>query len=137
MNRAPEQNIGDKFACMRSFFESFNKNISKFHYPSSYLAVNKTLYPYRGRIGFKQYNPSKPAKYGLLYRSLCDATIFTLTFPCLTLLSRKFSKKKIQQKATMLLEMMSTLSTLSMAFPLLPTCLGATSLWIDILLLSH
>ena len=64
-----------KFACMRSFFESFNKNISKSCYPSSYLAVDETLYPYRGGIGFKQYNPSKPAKYGLLYHSLCDATV--------------------------------------------------------------
>ena len=65
----------DKFACMWSFFESFNKNISKFRYPSSYLAVDETLYPYRGRTGLKQYNPSKPAKYGLLYRLICDATV--------------------------------------------------------------
>ena len=65
----------DKFACMRSFFESFNKNISKFRYPSSYRAVDETLYPYRGRIGFKQYNLTKPTKYGLLYWSLCDATV--------------------------------------------------------------
>ena len=56
----------DKSACMRFFFESFNKNISKFRYPSSYLAVDETLYPYRGRIGFKQYNLTKPTKYGLL-----------------------------------------------------------------------
>ena len=60
---------------MTSFFESFNKNISKFRCPSSYLAVDETLYPYHGRIGFKQYNPSKPAKYGLLYRLLCDAAV--------------------------------------------------------------
>ena len=60
---------------MQSFFESFNKNISKSGYPSSYLAVDETLYPYGGGIGFKQYNPSKSAKYGLLYRSLCDATV--------------------------------------------------------------
>ena len=33
------------------------------------------MYPYHGRIGFKQYNPSKPAKYGLLYRLLCDAAV--------------------------------------------------------------
>ena len=43
-------------------------------YPSSYLAIDET-YSYCGRIGIKQYNPSKPAKYGLLYRSLCDSTI--------------------------------------------------------------
>ena len=52
-------------------------------YPSSYLAIDET-YPYCGRIGIKQYNPSKPAKYGLLYRRLCDSAIpytyFTLAY---------------------------------------------------------
>ena len=116
MERAPEQNFGDTFACMRSFFESFNKNTSKFRYQSSYLAVYETLYPYCERIGFRQYNPSKPAKYGLLYRLLCDATVLYTYFSSF---------------------FMITLSILSMAFPPLLTCLVATSLWIDILLLSH
>ena len=35
-------------------------------------------------MNFKQYNPSKPAKYGMLYRSLCDSsaqyTYFTLPY---------------------------------------------------------
>ena len=116
MERAPEQNFGDTFACMRSFFESFNKNTSKFRYQSSYLAVYETLYSYCERIGFRQYNPSKPAKYGLLYRLLCDATVLYTYFSSF---------------------FMITLSILSMAFPPLLTCLVATSLWIDILLLSH
>ena len=55
--------------------EDMNKNNASARYPSPYLAIGKTLYPYRGHIGFKQYNPSKPAKYGLLYRSLCDSSI--------------------------------------------------------------
>ena len=53
-------------------------------YPSPQLAIDETLYPYRGCIGFKQYNPSKPAKNGLLCRSLCDSTTtytyFTLAY---------------------------------------------------------
>ena len=65
----------DKFACMRSILETFNANCSKYRYPSGYLAVDETLYPYRVRISFKQYNPNKPAKYGLLDRSICDALI--------------------------------------------------------------
>ena len=65
----------DKFTCMREFFEAVNVNNARAQYPSFYLAVDETLYPYRGHIGFKQYNPSKPSKYGLLYRSLCDATL--------------------------------------------------------------
>ena len=74
----------DKFACIREFFEKMDKNNASMRYPSSYLAINETLYHYCGRIGTKQYNPSKPAKYGLLYRSLWDFTIpntyFTLPY---------------------------------------------------------
>ena len=33
------------------------------------------LYPFRGKISVKQYNPNKPAKYGLLYRSISDARL--------------------------------------------------------------
>ena len=43
--------------------------------PSALLAVDETLYPHRSHIGFKQYNHQNPAKYGLLYRSLCDSTV--------------------------------------------------------------
>ena len=40
-----------------------------------YVAIDETLYPYSGSIIIKQYNPSKPAKYRLLYHSLCDAVV--------------------------------------------------------------
>ena len=66
---------------MQSLFESLNKNISKFRYPSNYLAVDENLYPCCGSIGFKQYNPSKPGKYGLLYSSLCDSAVAYTYFP--------------------------------------------------------
>ena len=64
-----------KYAAFREFFEAVNQNNGKMRNPSYYLAIDETLYPFRGRIGMKQYNPSKPAKYGLLYRSLCDALV--------------------------------------------------------------
>ena len=57
----------------------------KYRFPSPLLAIDETLYPYRGAIGFKQYNLNKPANYGLLYHSLCDSstlyTYFTLPYP--------------------------------------------------------
>ena len=65
----------DKYAAFRDFFELMNKNNATSRIPSPYTSIDETLYPYRGHIGLKQYNPSKPAKYGLLYRSLCDASI--------------------------------------------------------------
>ena len=74
----------DKFACFRDFFEKVNENNAKARYPSPCLAIDETLHPYRGHINFKQYNPSEPAKYGMLYRSLCDSpiqyTYFTLPY---------------------------------------------------------
>ena len=41
--------------------------------PSEYLSIDETLFAMRHQIGFRQYNPNKPAKYGLLYKSLNDA----------------------------------------------------------------
>ena len=65
----------DKFATIREFFMKINESNGRCRNPLPYVSVDETLYPYRGRIGMKQYNPSKPAKYGLLYRSFCDAKV--------------------------------------------------------------
>ena len=43
--------------------------------PQPYLTIGKTLYPYRGFVGIKQYNPNKSAKYGFLYHSLRNAIL--------------------------------------------------------------
>ena len=59
-----------------------NENNAWWRNPSELLAIDETLYPYRGTIGFEQNNPSKPAKYGLLYRSLCDS-VATYTYSSL------------------------------------------------------
>ena len=40
---------------------------------SEYLSIDETLYSMRHQTGFRQYSPNKPAKYGLLYKSLNDA----------------------------------------------------------------
>ena len=41
--------------------------------PTAWLTIDETLYPVRNQIGFRQFNPSKPAKYGLLFKSLNSA----------------------------------------------------------------
>ena len=46
-NTRPERWRHDKILCMRSFFEIFSRNIATARYPSSYLAVDETLYLYR------------------------------------------------------------------------------------------
>ena len=69
---------------MRELFEKMNVQNAKRWFPLPLLAINETLYPYHGAIDFKQYNPNKPVKYGLLCRSLCDSstsyTYFTLPY---------------------------------------------------------
>ena len=69
----------DRFASSRPMFELFNANCSKYLVPSIYLTADETLYPMRHQIAFRQYNPNKPHKYGLLSKSLNDAT-FPFTY---------------------------------------------------------
>ena len=43
------------------------------------LSLDETLYPMHTQISFRQYNPNKPAKYGLLFKSI-NAAHFSYTF---------------------------------------------------------
>ena len=60
----------DKFCAARDLFDTFFQQCIKVLGPGDYLTIDETLYPTRGAFGFKQYNPNKPAKYGMLFRSL-------------------------------------------------------------------
>ena len=65
----------DCFAAFREFFRCFNENCAQLRTPSEYLAIDETLYPYRGKIVIYRDNPNKPAKYGILYRSISDSRV--------------------------------------------------------------
>ena len=69
----------DRFASFCEIFEEFNKNCGKFLVPNDYLLLDETLYPMKTQISFKQFNPSKPAKYGMLYKSI-NACRYPFTF---------------------------------------------------------
>ncbi len=61
---------------IREIFELFNAACIKTLQCGSELAFDETLYANFGRgFGFKQFMKSKPAKYGLLYKSLNDAEV--------------------------------------------------------------
>ena len=57
----------------------FNKNCSKYVIPSKYLAIDKTLYPMRHQIAFREYKPKKPQSYGSFLKSINDSR-FTFTY---------------------------------------------------------
>ena len=74
----------DRFAAFREVFELFNVQCSRHVFPSEYMCIDETLYPMRNQIALRQYNKQKPAKYGLLVRSLNDSR-FPFTYkaiPC-------------------------------------------------------
>ena len=60
----------DRFAAFHEFFESFNANGTRHLIPSYFLSLDEALSAMRNHISFTQYNPSLPAKYGLLFKSL-------------------------------------------------------------------
>jgi hypothetical protein len=62
-----------KFAPMGSVFDMWEQKLAQPFIPYEYVTVDETLVPFRGRCSFKQYMPSKPAKYGLKFWCLCDA----------------------------------------------------------------
>ncbi|GBP47724.1 PiggyBac transposable element-derived protein 4 [Eumeta japonica] len=45
----------------------------KFYLPGENLTIDEQLVPFRGRVSFKQYLPSKPDKYGMKIWWICDS----------------------------------------------------------------
>ena len=68
----------DKFAAMRDILEHFNGNCGRYMSCETHLALDETLFPTRGSFAFRQYNKNKPAKYGILFRSI-NAITFRYT----------------------------------------------------------
>lgn len=68
-----KRSIKDKFAPFREVFNLFNNLLVSFYIPGKNMTVDEQLIPYRGKCGFRQYNPKKPVKYGIKIWWLCDA----------------------------------------------------------------
>ena len=60
----------DRFAACREVFELWNEQCGAQLQMDAFVAIDECLYSCRNRIAFKQYNPSKPAKYGILFKCL-------------------------------------------------------------------
>ena len=67
---------------MRPVCGLFNSNLGKYVASKEYLTIDETLYPMRHQIVFRQYNPNKSHKYGVLLKSLNDAR-FRYTYKAL------------------------------------------------------
>lgn len=62
----------DKLAPIRNIWDKWNKRLRLYLNPGENLTVDEQLVSFRGRCSFRQYIPSKPAKYGIKIWALCD-----------------------------------------------------------------
>ena len=60
----------DIFTALREIFEDCNNNFVKHLVPEDFISLDETLYTMRTQVAFEMYNPHKPAKYGILFKSL-------------------------------------------------------------------
>ncbi|KAJ8886136.1 hypothetical protein PR048_012345 [Dryococelus australis] len=61
-----------KFATIRDLWDILVETVPKCLNPSEFVTIDEQLVAFRGNCPFRQYMPSKPAKYGLKFWVLCD-----------------------------------------------------------------
>ncbi|UYV75531.1 hypothetical protein LAZ67_13000529 [Cordylochernes scorpioides] len=76
VKRAAHLTYKELWAVDGSGVEAFVYNCKKLYTPGEYNTIDEKLIPFRGRCGFRQYMPNKPAKYGLKIYTISDARIF-------------------------------------------------------------
>lgn len=64
----------DKLAPIREVWEKINNKLKKLYLPTANLTIDEQLVPFRGRVSFQQYLPSKPDKYGMKIWWICDSS---------------------------------------------------------------
>ncbi|XP_027129155.1 piggyBac transposable element-derived protein 4-like [Larimichthys crocea] len=65
----------DHMAAFRYVWDCFLANCRRQFIPSDCVTIDEQLVPFRGRCKFRQYMPSKPAKYGIKIFWMCDARV--------------------------------------------------------------
>ena len=70
----PARKQRDKLAAIRTVWDKWVHRLPLFYNPGPNVTIDEQLMPFRGRCPFRQYIPSKPAKYGIKIWAACDAT---------------------------------------------------------------
>ncbi|XP_039478046.1 piggyBac transposable element-derived protein 4-like [Oreochromis aureus] len=63
----------DKLAPIRAVWDEWCTRLPAMYRPGPEVTVDERLVPFRGRCPFRQYMPSKPARYGIKIWVACDA----------------------------------------------------------------
>ncbi|XP_055079099.1 piggyBac transposable element-derived protein 4-like [Periophthalmus magnuspinnatus] len=64
---------GDKLAPVRKLWDAWCQRLPLLYDPGPEVTVDERLVAFKGRCPFRQYMPSKPAKYGIKLWAVCDA----------------------------------------------------------------
>lgn len=65
--------LTDKLAAIRDVWNLWVERLPLVYNPGPDVTVDECLIPFRGQCAFKQYMPSKPAKYGIKIWAACDS----------------------------------------------------------------
>ncbi|XP_068993070.1 piggyBac transposable element-derived protein 4-like [Neodiprion pinetum] len=66
-------NNPDRLCKVQFIIDYFSKKFKENFNPSQNISIDEGMIPWRGRLNFKVYNPSKITKYGILIRMMCDS----------------------------------------------------------------
>ncbi|XP_071029739.1 piggyBac transposable element-derived protein 4-like [Oncorhynchus clarkii lewisi] len=69
----PARLATDKLAAIREVWDLWEARLPALYNPGPEVTVDEQLVPFRGYCPFRQYIPSKPAKYGIKSWVACDA----------------------------------------------------------------
>lgn len=72
LNKREKMIKEDKFSLFREIFKIVNNRFSKYYEPSEFLVIDEQLIKFSGRVSFRQFIKSKPARYGLKIYALID-----------------------------------------------------------------
>nr|XP_042895319.1 piggyBac transposable element-derived protein 4-like [Parasteatoda tepidariorum] len=72
----PSRRELDKLAPIQSIFEKFVANCQHVYSLGEFVTIDEKLEPFRGKCSFRQYIPSKPAKYRIKIFALVDSRTF-------------------------------------------------------------
>ncbi|XP_068122476.1 piggyBac transposable element-derived protein 4-like [Hyperolius riggenbachi] len=75
----------DRLFKLRPLVNHFNKTFQETYIPSQQIAIDESLVPFHGRLGIKQYIPSKRSRYGVkLYKRKHSVPLFKYLFSAQT-----------------------------------------------------
>ena len=74
----------DRLGKISSLLTTMNRNFKKVYRPGETVVVDESLIPWRGRLVFRQFIPTKAHKYGIKLFKLCTAEGYTYSFEVYT-----------------------------------------------------